>query len=205
MLDAVIPVHETFGPTIQGEGFWTGALVDFVRLAGCPVGCPWCDTGYADGGKGLPNSKVSFQAILTGIQCNRVVISGGEPMIHPRLPLLVDTLLSRQKHVSIETSGAFWQPVSPLAWVTLSPKAHISPKYPVHEVVWNRANEIKLVIDDGSELDFYGDKITKFSGYVYLQPQWENKEKAVNVILKILQKYPHWKMSMQTHKFIGVQ
>lgn len=40
-------IHETFQNTIQGEGYWTGALVDFIRFYGCPVGCPWCDTGYA--------------------------------------------------------------------------------------------------------------------------------------------------------------
>jgi 7-carboxy-7-deazaguanine synthase len=84
MLDAVIPVHETFGPTIQGEGFWTGALVDFVRLAGCPVGCPayssdsssWVSClrfggGAAAGIKQLPRYKESAGALAATIHTLR--------------------------------------------------------------------------------------------------------------------------------------
>ena len=42
-------IHETFQETVQGEGHWVGLPVDFIRLAGCPVGCYFCDTGYANG------------------------------------------------------------------------------------------------------------------------------------------------------------
>jgi organic radical activating enzyme len=44
-----ILIHETFQQTVQGEGHWVGLPVDFIRLAGCPVGCHFCDTGYANG------------------------------------------------------------------------------------------------------------------------------------------------------------
>ncbi|MDD1469698.1 7-carboxy-7-deazaguanine synthase QueE [Dolichospermum sp. ST_sed5] len=131
LLEIKLPIHETFQSTVQGEGYWTGCLVDFIRLSGCPVGCPWCDTGYADGGTNLPRVNHSIGELLAEIISPRVVITGGEPFIHKHLPELVQALLAANKQVSIETSGSFWQEVSPAAWITLSPKEHINPKYPV--------------------------------------------------------------------------
>ena len=58
-----IPIHETFQETIQGEGYWSGTPSDFIRLAGCPVKCPWCDTGYSNGGIGLPKSLKTITEI----------------------------------------------------------------------------------------------------------------------------------------------
>jgi 7-carboxy-7-deazaguanine synthase len=137
-LQVKLPIHETFQCTVQGEGYWTGTLVDFIRLAGCPVRCPWCDTGYANGGQGLPSVPQSIAQLLAQLQSPRVVITGGEPFIHRDLPELVEALLQADKQVSIETSGAYWQDVSPLAWITLSPKEHVNPKYPVQELFWTR-------------------------------------------------------------------
>ena len=60
LLEIKLPIHETFQSTVQGEGYWTGCLVDFIRLYGCPVGCPWCDTGYADPRANLPSNQSSI-------------------------------------------------------------------------------------------------------------------------------------------------
>ena len=201
-----LPIHETFQCTVQGEGYWTGTLVDFIRLAGCPVRCPWCDTGYANGGKGLPSVPESIAQLLAQLQSPRVVITGGEPFIHRDLPELVEALLQADKQVSIETSGAYWQDVSPLAWITLSPKEHVNPKYPVQERFWTRANEIKLVVSTGEEVDFYYNYLKKnVKTQVFLQPEWNSKESAIPIILELLKKNPSYRLSLQTHKFIGVQ
>ena len=205
-LQVKLPIHETFQCTVQGEGYWTGALVDFIRLAGCPVRCPWCDTGYANGGKGLPSVPQSIAQLLAQLQSPRVVITGGEPFIHRDLPELVEALLQADKQVSIETSGAYWQDVSPLAWITLSPKEHVNPKYPVQERFWTRANEIKLVVTTGEEVDFYYNHLKKnVKTQVFLQPEWNSKESAIPIILELLKKNSSYRLSLQTHKFIGVQ
>ncbi|MCC3410041.1 MAG: 7-carboxy-7-deazaguanine synthase QueE [Microcoleus sp. PH2017_10_PVI_O_A] len=205
-LQIKLPIHETFQCTVQGEGYWTGTLVDFIRLAGCPVRCPWCDTGYSNGGKGLPSVPQSIAQLLAQLQSPRVVITGGEPFIHQNLPELVQALLATDKQVSIETSGAYWQDVSPLAWITLSPKQHVNPQYPVQEIFWTRANEIKLVVSTGEEVDFYRKYLAEnVNTRVYLQPEWEKHDRAIPIILELLKQHPTYRLSLQTHKFIGVQ
>ncbi len=205
-LQVKLPIHETFQCTVQGEGYWTGTLVDFIRLAGCPVRCPWCDTGYGNGGKGLPSVPQSIAQLLDQLKSPRVVITGGEPFIHQNLPELVRALLATDKQVSIETSGAYWQDVSPLAWITLSPKEHVNPQYPVQEHFWTRANEIKLVVSTGEEVDFYENYLVENMNIpVYLQPEWEARDRVIPIILELLKQNPSYRLSLQTHKLIGVQ
>jgi organic radical activating enzyme len=200
-----LPIHETFQQTIQGEGYWAGTPVDFVRLAGCPVKCPWCDTGYADGGASLPRGLRTASELIAELCSPRVVISGGEPMMYPQLSDFVTMIEATQRQVSIETSGAFWQPVSDSTWVTLSPKTHVSPRYPVVETLWQRANEIKLVIATGSELDFYNNYLSyPTSTPVFLQPEWTNIDQTLPLVLNLLQKYPQYRLSLQLHKYVGV-
>lgn len=204
-LELKLPIHETFQSTVQGEGYWTGTVVDFIRLAGCPVHCPWCDTGYADGGSNLPRVQRSISELIAELQSPRVVISGGEPFIHKELPELVHALLSCGKQVSIETSGAFWQQIPDRAWITLSPKQHVSPRYPVHSQFWTRANEVKIVIGTGVELDFYREYLSSFTNPVYLQPEWNQSSETVSLVLKLLRQNPNYKLSLQIHKYIGIQ
>lgn len=200
-----VPIHETFQSTVQGEGFWVGALVDFIRLSGCPVQCPWCDTGYSDGGKNTPRDLRPFAELLKELKSSRVVISGGEPFVHKQLPNLVQVLLDTGRQVNIETSGAFWQDLPASTWITLSPKQHISPNYPVEEQFWGRANEIKFVISTGQELDFYKDYLLPIQDRpIFLQPEWHVRDRAIPMILGLLQKNPNYRLSLQTHKYIGV-
>lgn len=230
----LIPIHETFQNTLQGEGYWAGSPVDFIRLQGCPVGCSFCDTGYADGGKNTPRTDRSIDELVSETKSPRVVISGGEPFIHKQLPALVEALELNGQHISIETSGAFWQPVSRYAWVTMSPKQHISPRYPVHPAMWLRADEIKIVIADGTELDFYWDYLKRFwsamnnefgdlklspeiapcvdyldrwspTQHIFLQPEWSDRERTLPLTLNLLQQHPNMRLSLQLHKLIGVQ
>jgi 7-carboxy-7-deazaguanine synthase len=201
-----IPVHESFQQTVQGEGYWTGTPVDFIRLSGCPIGCHWCDTGYSDGGRELPRSGRTIDELVAELKSPRVVISGGEPFIHKQLPDLIAAIERTGRQVSIETSGAFWLDVPASTWITLSPKEHVS-KYPVHPLFWKRADEIKIVISTGDELDFYKDHIShkKSLCQVFLQPEWNQRETAIPKILELLKFHPTYRLSLQTHKFIGVR
>ncbi|MBO3459541.1 7-carboxy-7-deazaguanine synthase QueE [Aetokthonos hydrillicola Thurmond2011] len=201
-----IPIHETFQNTIQGEGYWTGILVDFIRLYGCPVSCPWCDTGYAEVNYQIPYVKRSISELLAELKSRRVVISGGEPFIQKNLPDLVQALLETGKDVSIETSGSFWQEISQQAWITLSPKQHINPKYRVKQEFWHRANELKIVISTGKELDFYQDFLSDNTNIpVFLQPEWNERSTTIPLTLKLLKQKPNYRISLQIHKLICVQ
>lgn len=197
-----IPIHETFQQTIQGEGYWTGKPVDFIRLAGCPVGCHFCDTGYANGNQ-VKGYQKDIGHLLSELKSLNVVISGGEPFIHKQLPELVDALLNDNRNVFIETSGSFWQEIDDRVWITLSPKQHLNPKFPVDKRFWQRANEVKIVIADGTELDFYERDILNLQ--VYLQPEWTTRDRTIPLIFEILKSHPTCRLSLQTHKILNVR
>lgn len=108
-----LPVSEIFGPTIQGEGMNTGLPVHFMRLGGCNLACSWCDTPYTWDWERFDRSKeierMSFEQILHVLRDaspRRLVITGGEPMLHQRpLKELVHLLRGRGWYTEIETAG----------------------------------------------------------------------------------------------------
>ena len=200
-------IHETFQKTIQGEGYHFGRLADFIRLSGCPVGCSFCDTGYSeqdDNGKNAPRYQMTISDLLNELRSPLVVITGGEPFIHRDLPDLVDAIIETGRDLAIETSGSFYQLVNDKAWITLSPKHHMNSLYPVHAKIWARANEIKLVISDGTELDFYRENLLKKSCPIFLQPEWNDKLNTLQTSLKLLESHPTYRLSIQAHKMIGM-
>jgi organic radical activating enzyme len=153
----------------------------------------------------LPHNPRFIAELLTELKSPKVVISGGEPFIHKNLPELVQALLDIDKQVSIETSGSYWQEVSKQVWITLSPKQHLSPKYPVQERFWTRANEIKLVISTGQELDFYREYLVPSLNLpIYLQPEWNDRSSTIPMTMELLKQNPSYRLSLQTHKYIGV-
>jgi len=203
--DDFVYLHEKFGPTVQGEGAWSGSVVSFIRLAGCPVGCPWCDTGYADGGKGLPRDIATVADLVKWAPTDRVVISGGEPFAQSGLLPLVQSLTDSGRIVHIETSGALFRTAIASCWITLSPKEHINPRYKIPDEAWARGDELKLVVSDGSEVDYYLNRLNQFVGPIYLQPEWGNLSITLPIVLALIYKEPRFRLSLQTHKFIGVQ
>ncbi|MHC4455686.1 MAG: 7-carboxy-7-deazaguanine synthase QueE [Planctomycetota bacterium] len=97
-------VNEIFY-SIQGEGFLAGVPSVFVRLAGCPLYCRWCDTKYAwDKTQGTDYDVDEIVRTVQQWPCKFVVITGGEPMIHPdrpintEMPSLVQKLKEIGKH-----------------------------------------------------------------------------------------------------------
>jgi 7-carboxy-7-deazaguanine synthase len=200
-----IAVQERFAQTVQGEGYWVGALVDFIRLYGCPVQCWYCDQDYADGGGNLPYQKRTITDLIAELKSPRVVISGGEPMIHRRLPDLCEAIHTSGRAVHIETSGGFMQDIPMGSWVTLSPKEHLNPKYPVLASAWERCNEVKIVISSGDELGFYGHQLEVIKGkLVYLQPEWGDRERTISLVLELIKRNPTYRFSGQLHKYLGV-
>jgi 7-carboxy-7-deazaguanine synthase len=206
-----IKIQEIFTQTIQGEGARSGWLSDFVRLYGCPVGCPWCDTGYGE----VPEPGIGFfvldvDDIVKQLPSPHIVVTGGEPLLQDDSIALFKALLAAGKLVSVETSGTFLREIPRDVWVTFSPKDHVSRHYKSVSDFWGRSNEIKIVISDPGEFELYADRVRPWIGKkpVSVQPcdrLGVSPKEAFLPVLEILKRYPGVRASVQTHKFIGVR
>lgn len=195
-----LPVVETFH-SVQGEGFWTGVSAFFIRLAGCDVGCSWCDTKHSWPIGSHPECEVSA-LVMAAIAANPfiVVITGGEPLMHD-LTLLTKQLRASGLRVHLETSGS--HPLSgEFDWISLSPKQFKPPL----EEIYPMANELKVVVDGARDLAWAEKTAGKISlqAVKLLQPQWESPVGQKLVIDHVLA-HPEWRVGLQTHKFLGVR
>lgn len=171
-----LPVYETFH-SWQGEGCHLGRSAYFIRLFGCPVHCPWCDSAGTWHPDFIPKNiaKIEVGTLADGaLQAKPefVVITGGEPAIHDLTPL-TNALRERQLPAHLETSGAF--PLrGAFAWVTLSPKW---AKPPLPEVL-EQADEFKLIVEDTSSLPRWVESIGPYFGRkpVWVHPEWSQRE-----------------------------
>jgi 7-carboxy-7-deazaguanine synthase len=92
--------------SIQGEGRLAGVASVFVRLAGCPLRCWWCDTPYAlKAGDGVEMSVGEIVTEVTEKACGHVVVTGGEPLAAKELPELMAALKAVGKHLTVETAA----------------------------------------------------------------------------------------------------
>lgn len=147
-------VSEIFD-SVQGEGPWNGVPSTFLRLAGCPLRCLWCDTPYAS--HAPVGELLSFDQLfkrLTAHTLEHVVITGGEPFAFEELPLLVDQLKRAGRLVTIETSGVIWRQTAADLTV-LSPKLSHSDPTPADGFSEAEcARHLKLRSDTGSLQQF---------------------------------------------------
>lgn len=108
--------------SIQGEGKLVGMPSVFVRTSGCNLRCTWCDTPYASWrpeGEDLTVEAIIAAVLNSGMR--HVVLTGGEPMLQPQLPQLIDQLKSHGLHITVETAGTLWQDVE-IDLASISPK-----------------------------------------------------------------------------------
>ena len=214
-------VKELFA-TLQGEGAQAGRAAIFCRFAGCNLWsgreedratavCQFCDTNFVGtdgvgGGKfdstdHLANAIEAAWLETMGTDRYRyVVMTGGEPLLQLDAPL-IEALHHRYFEIAIETNGTIKIPDG-IDWVCLSPKANA-------ELVVKQADEIKLVVPQ-TEHQPIEITLHRFEGmdfrHRYLQPMdgpqlRENTTYAV----ELCQKHPLWRLSVQTHKMIGIQ
>ncbi|MFY7652507.1 MAG: 7-carboxy-7-deazaguanine synthase QueE [Chitinophagaceae bacterium] len=201
----LLPVMEQFY-TLQGEGFHQGRAAYFIRLAGCDVGCVWCDVKESwDAAKHplLSVTEIVQQAIdatpVTHLP-KLAVITGGEPLMHS-LDKLTNALQKAGFETNIETSGS-----SPLTgswnWICLSPKKF---KAPLPEIL-PLANELKVVVynkHDFKWAETYAEQVSP-NCQLYLQPEWDKAASITPEIVAYIQQHPQWQLSLQTHKYINV-
>lgn len=190
-------VNEIFY-SIQGEGRHTGMPAVFLRLAGCTMGCEFCDTKYAFA-PGTQMNGLQILVELAKFPCKTVVITGGEPA-EQDLPGLIAVLKSAGHTVHIETNGAHDCDVSKADFVCVSPKKNVDEK------MLQKADVIKLVVGQKTDLkdvekyyNYENDKTT-----LYLQPQ-DNLQENIDKCLQLVKNHPTARLSVQLHKLLNVK
>lgn len=187
--------------SIQGEGSMMGMPVTFIRMKGCNLACPWCDTKES-WKKEEPN--MTIQEIIA--KCNRtqVVITGGEPCAQNIAPL-VEALHRVDKFVAIETNGTLPTPEN-IDWVVCSPKP---PYYKIHENCW--FNELKYVVDDNFSLDCVPEDMKQVCGPVWLQPcdygkgQEARTEASIQKCVQFAMDTTFLRVGIQLHKIFDLK
>ncbi len=214
-------VKELF-PTLQGEGTHTGRAAVFCRFAGCNLWsgreedrataiCKFCDTDFvgSDGNGGgkfetaqdLANAiEASWKSTSAGPQQRYVVFTGGEPLLQLDEQLIAE-LHQKGFEVAIETNGTIKVPTG-VDWVCVSPKAG-------SDLIVLQANELKLVIPQEGH-DSLEKLLARFEKMDYrnrfLQPM-DGPNLKMNTVLAVnlCQKRPLWRLSLQSHKLIGIR
>jgi organic radical activating enzyme len=195
-----LPLMEEF-LTLQGEGAHTGSSAYFLRIGGCDVGCHWCDvkeSWNAELHPVTPLEQMVQNAVVSGSPT--VVVTGGEPLMWNMGPL-TDALHAAGLQVHLETSGAY-----PLTgtwdWICLSPKKTKAPRSEWYAV----AHELKVIVfnnDDFRWAEVHAQEINQ-DAKRFLQPEWSKREKALPEIIAYIERNPTWRLSLQTHKYIGL-
>ncbi len=183
--------------TLQGEGAHAGRAAVFCRFSGCNLWsgreqdratatCKFCDTDFVG----------TVAAQWTGENANRyVVLTGGEPLLQVDIPL-IDALHARGFAIGVETNGTIIPPDG-MDWICVSPKAGA-------ELVVRRGHELKLVYPQAEatpenfvDLDFERFSLQPMDGPDVI----ENTARAVEYCLQ----HPQWRLSLQTHKTLGIR
>jgi 7-carboxy-7-deazaguanine synthase (Cx14CxxC type) len=204
--------------TLQGEGAQAGRAAVFLRFTGCNLwnglerdrsrgtgGCAqWCDTDFVGtdglgGGRfstadALAEAVVATWPQLAGRAKPLVVCTGGEPLLQLDLALC-EALHSREFFIAIETNGTRQAPEC-IDWVCVSPKAR-------SELIQKRGSELKFVFPQEG-LDPAKFQELEFSHF-FLQPR-DGLERVRNteLALEYCLKHPQWRLSLQTHKYLGI-
>ena len=194
------PVMEMFY-SLQGEGYHQGKAAFFIRLAGCDVGCVWCDV--KDSWDASKHPVLSIEEIVAAAAAHPsriAIVTGGEPLLHALDPLTT-ALKAAGFQTHIETSGS-----SPMSgswdWVCLSPKKF---KAPLPESV-KAADELKVVVFNKSDFDWANSFVNDLSKDCkkYLQPEWEKSDAMTPLVIDYIKANPSWDLSAQLHKYIQV-
>ena len=195
-----LPVMEHFY-TLQGEGFHQGRAAYFIRLAGCDVGCVWCDVKDSWDADKHPQLNIDDLILNIGkTPAKFVVITGGEPLMY-NLEELTSAIHSAGLKTHIETSGA--HPLSgQWDWICLSPKKIKAPL----SAILPLADELKVVVFNRSDLGWAEKYAAKVSTTckLYLQPEWDNAATVTPLIIDYIKAHPQWELSLQIHKYINV-
>lgn len=196
-------VNEIFY-SLQGEGHFTGTAAVFIRLSGCNLHCPWCDTKHQDGDFMDGDEIVTRALACCGGAAPLVVLTGGEPSLFVDEDL-VDQLSRHFDVVSMESNGTHKVPVN-LDFLTVSPKLDFLPK-PGTPIVSRKCSEVKVVFDGEHDPEPWHDFFQ--AKYFFLQPcdvgDPERNSQILSDCVRYIMVHPHWQLSLQTQKIINVR
>lgn len=218
--------------SLQGEGYNTGMPAIFIRLGRCDLACSWCDTDYMSFTQ-MPSSQVleKFQ----GYSAKNIIITGGEPVVHPHLGSLLDALKERGYTLCIETNGLHQVPEQ-IDYIATSPKACYAERYVGGGLT--EADEVRIVVDVDDVSSDVGAELRsseRFEGvtekerhflhfaqamaekikaqHYYLSPLEEEGEMNIHQTIRLIGllnatdqvNKVHWQLSVQTHKWAGIE
>ena len=195
------PIVEIFN-SVQGEGYHTGTPSIFIRFGGCNLQCSWCDTDFSKW------DRMSITEIMTVLEqwtTRRIIYTGGEPAMQKLRPLS-NELHSRGYNIAIETNGTIELKEGLVDWICVSPKDMLYPEFSIKQ---RKGDELKVVYT-GQDLSMY-DNLKKGFDNLFLQPCYdESKDAGTNgetfhSTFDIVMQNPGWNLSLQTHKWIGVE
>ena len=199
-------VNETF-ISLQGEGYFTGTPAFFLRLSGCNLKCPFCDTNHQ------AYKEMSEEEIVEAASCEKprhIVITGGEPALQ-LTKSLVDKLHAAGFFIQVETNGTLPLPEG-IDWVTCSPKSKTLSNSPSKGENL-KIDELKvLFMGDGTDPDdFISPLLPRGRGTLrlFLQPLDTGNDMQNRIILRdtiaYIMQHPRWRLSLQTHKLLGIK
>ena len=193
------PIVEIFN-SVQGEGYHSGIPHVFIRFGKCNLSCEWCDTEFNE------FTEIDMAEIVDEVlsfNCKRVIFTGGEPALQDLVPI-GNELKKYDISLSIETNGTI--PVNPIIdWICVSPKDQVYPNVKIKQIT---GDELKIVYC-GQDLKMY-DELKKGFRHHFIQPCYdenisvEDNGKHFKIVERIVKENPGWRLSLQTHKWMGI-
>ena len=196
-------VNETF-LSLQGEGYFTGTPAFFLRLSGCNLQCPFCDTHHQSFTE-MTEEEIVQEA--SRHMPRHIVITGGEPALQ-LTKSLVDKLHEAGFFIQVETNGTLPLPEG-IDWVTCSPKGQTPSNSPVKGESL-KIDELKILfMGDGTDPEDFLPGGRYGGEQLYLQPLDTGDEMRNRIILRdtiaYILEHPQWRLSLQTHKLLGIK
>ena len=187
--------------SVQGEGYRSGIPHVFIRFGKCNLRCEWCDTNFDE------FETQTVESILNEVEryaCKNIVFTGGEPMLNDLWPL-ARPLKQRGYHLSVESNGTVSIPDGLLDWICISPKDQMYPNVSIKQ---RTGDELKCVYV-GQSLSMY-DELKPGFDHLFLQPCYDEADSVVQngrsfaLTESVVKNHPEWRLSLQTHKWMGI-
>ena len=193
------PIVEIFH-SVQGEAFHAGVPHVFIRFGNCNLRCEWCDTDF------LTYEEMELENIVDKVlsyNCERVIFTGGEPCLQD-LETIGKALKVHGINLSVETNGTIKVPEI-IDWICVSPKDQLYPNVGIKQRV---GDELKVVYC-GQDMTLY-DELKDGFEHLFIQPcyfenesvEWNGKNFAQTE--NLVKENQDWRLSLQTHKWMGV-
>ena len=187
--------------SVQGEGYRSGIPHVFIRFGVCNLRCEWCDTNFDVYEQ---KSVAEIMEVIGQFPCKNIIFTGGEPMLNDLWPL-ARVLKKDGYHLSVESNGTVAIPAGLLDWICISPKDQMYPNVSIKQ---RAGDELKCVYV-GQPLSMYDGLKEGFSHH-FLQPCYdeeasvEENGRSFALTEAVVKENPQWRLSLQTHKWMGI-